>query len=356
MMRPAPIDLEKATSDASDSEEELLINLNIAEATGVRLCGVCVYMLCLCGWWCFLFVWMGVYTCRRTTTMTSDMDNCVCVCAGLHKTCDCYCVCTLQLNGPQLAIGGLFSPRSKTPGTQLLRTETIRNSDTPRWKTGQAQFRHRHQDDSPACLEISLMASRLLGSELLGRTHIELATLLLEAKTDRWYPIRSKNSQETGNVRVQTAGGRSGSRRSNSLSNSDAHSRQDSAPLPQPHHIDSFLYLQSNPPPGTYGGIPAPGTARGGPRPPQRPGGRGLPASPIRELPASPVREVDLPRPTKGPPAAPPDVAAAGKMFNPYGGNSKAGGEAGAQAASATFQYKCGEMVGKGAFGKVFQV
>jgi hypothetical protein len=49
MMRPAPIDLEKATSEASDSEEELLINLNIAEATGMYVHAVFVCMVfCLC--------------------------------------------------------------------------------------------------------------------------------------------------------------------------------------------------------------------------------------------------------------------------------------------------------------------
>jgi len=131
---------------------------------------------------------------------------------GLPKACDAYCVCTLQLNGPQLPVAGLFSPRGKTPGMQLLRTETVKRSDTPRWKSGQAEFSHRVDEHPGACLEISLMASRLLGSELLGRAHIELAALLSEEKTDRWYPVKSKHNQETGNVRLQTAGGRSRSR------------------------------------------------------------------------------------------------------------------------------------------------
>ena len=117
-------------------------------------------------------------------------------------------MCTLQLQGPQLAVGGLFSPHSKAAGAPLLRTETVKRSDTPRWKSGQAKFSYRIDDNPDACLEISLMASRLLGSELLGRAHIELAALLSEAKTDRWYPVMSKTNQEAGNVRLQTAGGR----------------------------------------------------------------------------------------------------------------------------------------------------
>ena len=81
----------------------------------------------------------------------------VSVTAGLPKACDAYCVCTLQLNGPQLPVAGLFSPRGKTPGMQLLRTETVKRSDTPRWKSGQAEFRYRLDQHPSACLEISVM-------------------------------------------------------------------------------------------------------------------------------------------------------------------------------------------------------
>ena len=110
--------------------------------------------------------------------------------------CDAYCVCTLQLDGPQVEVGGFFSPRTKMPGTQLVRTETVRRSDTPRWKAGQAEFRHCCEANPSACIQISLLASRLLGSELLGRAHIELAELLSNEKTDRWYPVTSKHNHE----------------------------------------------------------------------------------------------------------------------------------------------------------------
>eukprot|EP00802_Teleaulax_amphioxeia_P010472 Tamp_10500.p1 GENE.Tamp_10500~~Tamp_10500.p1 ORF type:complete len:561 (-),score=122.97 Tamp_10500:325-2007(-) len=298
-----PLDTGRAAAAVGDGEE-LTVNLNVAEAT------------------------------------------------GLTKTCDCYCVCTLQLGGPQLAVGGgLFSPRSKVPGTQLLRTETVRRSDTPRWRSGQAQFRHRIENSPDACLEISLLASRMLGSELLGRTHIELASLLSEEKTDRWYPVKSKNNQETGNVRLQTAGGRAGGSGDGGWGSdsrrSDSHQQQ-----PMAHPRNSLMYLQNNPPPGTPGGIPAPNKTHGQ-RPPQRPGVRGAPPAPLdmqRQSGGVPPPDAGPFSPTgRGP--GPPAEGHSG-VFSPYGGGGKAGGPV---ATSATFQYKCGDMVGKGAFGKVYQ-
>ena len=286
---------------------------------------------------------------------------------GLAKACDAYCICTLQLMGPQLAVGGLFSPRSKTPGAHLCKTETVRRSDTPRWKTGQAQFRHRLDVNSVACIEISLMASRLMGSELLGRAHIELAALLSEAKTDRWYPIKSKTNQETGNVRVQTAGGRSGGRSDKAYSaESPMHSQRGQ---PMAHPRDSLMYLQHDPPPGTPGGIPIPGqpgqfTVS---RPPQRPARPARidiapsridiapsripppPDTPSR-IPPAPDFPANQSPGGRGPSAESPHQNTVGGAFNPYGGGSNA-----PVAASAAFQYKCGDMVGKGAFGKVFQ-
>ena len=276
-------------------------------------------------------------------------------CAGLAKTCDCYCVCTLQLGGPQLAVGGLFSPRQKAPGTQLLRTETVRSSDTPRWKSGQAEFRYCIESNPDACLEISLLASRMLGSELLGRAHIELAALLSEEKTDRWYPVKSKTNHETGNVRLQTAGGRAGGNGGGGWGSdsrrSDSYKQQHMV-----HPSNSLMYLQNNAPPGTHGGIPAPSKTPGQ-RPPQRPGARGAPPAPLEmQRPgAVPPQDISSPlgpgvggggggglSPAQGGPGA----------FNPYG----SGKGSGPVATSAAFQYKCGDMVGKGAFGKVYQV
>lgn len=267
-------------------------------------------------------------------------------------------MCTLQLNGPQLAVGGLFSPRSKTPGTQLLRTETAKRSDTPRWKMGQAQFRHCIEENPSACLEVSVLTSRLLGAELLGRTHIELAVLLSEAKTDKWYPVKAKNNQETGNVRLQMAGGRSGaSGGEQSWGGANNSPAQNSyRDIPMAHPRNSLMYLQNNPPPGTPGGIPSPGTM-GGQRP--RPAGRGAPP-PVQMPHRKNGSSGDLPDPPDkgGPPLQSPGrgVAGGGPIgnfpgFNPYGG----GGKKQEKGQGAAFQYKCGDMVGKGAFGKVYQ-
>jgi hypothetical protein len=274
-------------------------------------------------------------------------------CAGLAKTCDCYCVCTLQLGGPQLAVGGLFSPRQKVPGTQLLRTETVRSSDTPRWKSGQAEFRHCIKSNPDACLEISLLASRMLGSELLGRAHIELAALLSEEKTDRWYPVKSKTNQETGNVRLQTAGGRTGGNENGGWG-SDSRRPDSYQQQPMVHPHNSLIYLQNNAPPGTPGGIPAPNKTPGQ-RPPQRPGVRGAPPAPLdmQRLSAVPLPDISSPLgPGGGGGGLLPPAQSGPGAFNPYGG----GKGSGPVATGAAFQYKFGDMVGKGAFGKVYQV
>ena len=263
---------------------------------------------------------------------------------GLAKACDSYCVCTLQLDGPQVSVGGLFSPRGKSPGTQLVRTETVRRSDTPRWKTGQAEFRHIIEDNPRACLEVSLLATRLLGSELLGRAHIELAELLSEPKSDRWYPVKSKHNQDAGNVRLQTAGGRDvGAGGIDSLPNNTVQ-----------HPRDSLMYLQNNPPPGTPGGIPAPTGALFGGGSPVRNGVQRPPQRPGRSAFSNSGGDAGLAGRAGG-----ADVVGGGGglgvvPFTPYGGGARRDHHAPATQ-SASFQYKFGDMVGKGAFGKVFQ-
>ena len=135
--------------------------------------------------------------------------------------------------------------------------------------------------------------------------------------------------------------------------------------MPMTHPRNSLMYLQNNPPPGTPGGIPAPGGA-GSPsrqaagRPPQRPGGRGggHPASidaqraSMGHLPAPDLGVL----PGMGGGGQEPQIQGSFGAFNPYGGGGPGAPAAGGGAASAAFQYKCGDMVGKGAFGKVFQV
>jgi hypothetical protein len=110
-----------------------------------------------------------------------------CMSAFLPQVCDSYCVCTILPDGPSLDSKMVSTPRKRSGNPPFVKTETIKKSDAPRWKTGVAQFPVTDGSlSSNSCLELCLMAQRMLGSELLGRTNVELAALLSETHTDRY--------------------------------------------------------------------------------------------------------------------------------------------------------------------------
>jgi hypothetical protein len=105
-----------------------------------------------------------------------------------QQVCDSYCICTMLPSGPSLDPKIVSTPRKRSGSFQFIKTETIKKSDVPRWKTGVGQFPF-NQDSNlapSACFELCVMAQRMLGSELLGRTNVELAALLSESHTDRY--------------------------------------------------------------------------------------------------------------------------------------------------------------------------
>lgn len=55
-----------------------------------------------------------------------------------------------------------------------------------------------------AVFELCLVANRMLGSEVLGKATVEIATLVSERRTDRWYSLKSKKNVDAGSVRLVT--------------------------------------------------------------------------------------------------------------------------------------------------------
>ena len=203
-----------------------------------------------------------------------------------------------------------------------------------------------------------MLANRLLGSEVLGKTTVDLQLLLSEARTDRWYSIKSKKNVDAGSVRLVTAidgadvGAPAPSSPANPSPGADGGASQPYFESKQEGSGDKEGSWQAGnvaydqvamqqqqqhgamvAPPPPAGGANAPGA---NPPPPQ---GGYRTAAGRRKVPQIPI-------PGQGP-------GQQGGARNPGPGapspNTRGGGGGG------TFQYKIGEIVGRGAFGKVFQ-
>lgn len=164
------------------------------------------------------------------------------------------------------------------------------------------------QDVDPAAvIEFSLFANKLFGAVLVGSTHVLLSTLLEQETSDKWYTLKCK-SQDVGSVRVKT----SVTRRFKDVPTTQLRdpppsgSVLQSATRPSPVKImppQSSLFSSMRQGQSLAGSLPARDTSQH----------HSAAASPSR-TPGSGV----------------------------------------VSRAAATFSYKVGEMVGRGAFGKVF--
>ena len=107
--------------------------------------------------------------------------------AGLDKPYDVYCVCTLchtDLFKEPTTPRGIFSKKDPVP-PQTCRTETVKKTDRPKWRTGRAEFLVR--DVGPGTfLELSLMSQKMFGSTQLGRARVDLMDLIGQPHIDRY--------------------------------------------------------------------------------------------------------------------------------------------------------------------------
>lgn len=260
---------------------------------------------------------------------------------GLPKPCDAYCVCSFLEGGSTLDIRGAPSPRDrKSSNAQLVRTETVKKTAQPRWAGGKGHIAVGAEMNPKATVELSLMAQRLLGSELIGRAQIQLSALM-EPRVDKWYSIRNKNLQESGSIRLQT----SFTQRAPS-NTSSANPLPDELPGPIP----------------VLAPIAAPTPAPISPHTPQAVPPTPFPAPPSAHSPIMSVHQFPPQSPTRRPPAGGRPSSREGVPFKrgdsikhalppPSPSNAPVPGTA----VPTTFAYKIGEMVGRGAFGKVFQ-
>ena len=113
--------------------------------------------------------------------------------AGLEKPVDVYCMCALYYSDVVKDVmtprsTGMFNKKDTIP-PQTCRTETVRKTDRPKWRTGKAEFLVR--DVGPGTyLELNLMSQKLFGSSQLGRARVELMDLIEQPHTDRYECLR----------------------------------------------------------------------------------------------------------------------------------------------------------------------
>lgn len=227
---------------------------------------------------------------------------------GLPRVADYYVIGELKARGATLAttlargMSLMSTPReSRVPS---VRTETVRKTDQPRFRSGESESWPVAADTDPAAaVQFSMYARRLLGSELVGQANVLLTTLLADDASDRWLSIRSR-AVECGSMRVRAT-----------VTRRDAIARPKSPPpIASASVPPTSTIFDSATESGAY--LSARSSLHKG-------------QSLVGSLPAAP---------------APPSDSQQGQ-----------GGPGAAVRAAATFSYKVGDMVGRGAFGKVFQ-
>lgn len=227
---------------------------------------------------------------------------------GLPRVADYFALGELRPRGPTLdaKLSRVASSTPRGPKPQSMRTETFRRTDEPHFNKSEEWV--MPQDVDPAAvIEFSLFANKLFGAVLVGSTHVLLSTLLEQETSDKWYTLKCK-SQDVGSVRVKT----SVTRRFKDVPTTQLRdpppsgSVLQSATRPSPVKImppQSSLFSSMRQGQSLAGSLPARDTSQH----------HSAAASPSR-TPGSGV----------------------------------------VSRAAATFSYKVGEMVGRGAFGKVF--